>query len=490
MNAPRVLLWVLMLACLMTGCLQEMFPTSTAIYWLNLLTLSSVATYTVARCMITPVNTTLWDFFAAMVGMMYGLGTLNTEIKAISSLRDLALLTDAPVLYVHLTMGMVSILVAVLLAMGLFTKERLLEGVRPESMNHGMVLLFSSVTALLCIALVLTGAIGYHGDLLANESVTPNASATYAIFCFVPAACALVYTWRRHTGWGKLVAGATLLVFFALALYLGRRNVVYLLVTCSVAYFAALGNTRIFSRRIFLVAVAAAVLLPAISTGFMAMRMASYEIKTSPDQKVKVGELIKVAIDILKKEKGEVDRQSEENLRDRAYLVGYLSELNWRTDTRQPLYGDLFLYNAAMSIPRAVWPTKFLYVRTGSEEALAHPLLGMPVWDAANSVLTTGMTDFGPLGMLSYPIGILALLLSTLKLLRRLDTHVYFVMFFATLNSLANVEGQMLAYFTFLRDVTLVSVVMYGLILVSRFFTDYNTPLQDCGRTPPLSTIT
>ncbi|MGC4062602.1 MAG: hypothetical protein QM749_17860 [Aquabacterium sp.] len=468
----RQLAWLCVIACLITGSLQEIMSLSDTVYWLNLLVMSAVAVYALLRCIFTPVTVTLWDYFASMIGMMYGLGTLNTEISGIQSFRDLAMLTTAPPLYIHETLGCVALLMSALLLIGQFSRHKLLDGLTPDWLDPFGILVFGTLTAGVCVVLVATGTIGYHGNLLSDESITPSPAATYAIFCSTPAAAGLVYMWRRYTQQAKLVAGLSLLVFLAVNLYLGRRNVTYNMIVCAMAYFGAIRNQFIFTRQTIIAMVSAAALVPIVTTGFMAMRMASYE--TPAGQKPTVGKIVVAAIDIIQQDKSEVNKQSAENLKDRTYLIGYLSELAWRTEVYKPLYGDLFLYNVAMSIPNAIWPSKFSYVRTGSEEALSHPLLGMATWDAANSVLTTGMTDFGPVGMVLYPLGIGALYAWLLTLIRKLDTSIFLLMSFSFLQCLANIESQMLGYFTFLRDVILVSLILFAIVRTARFFRQYN----------------
>jgi hypothetical protein len=467
--------WLAMATCLFFGSLQEIMPLYDEVYWLTLVAISAVSVYTLMRCVFTPITVSIWDYFAGMVGMMYGLGTLNTELTGISSYRDLSMLTSAPVIYVHESLGYVSVLVGLLLLVGLFTKERLLEGLSPDKLNATGILFFGFGTALICLILVATGTIGYHGDVLEENSITPSAAATYAIFCLAPAAAAQVFMWQRYNHGAKIIATLSLLAFLAVALYLGRRNIIYTGVVCAIAHFAATRNERVFNRQSIIAIVSAALLLPIITTGFMAMRLASYEV-AEKDKKPTVWKIATAATDIILRDKGEVDRQSTENLKERTYLIGYLAELNWRTEVLPPLKGDLFLYNVAMSVPNALWIEKFRFVRDGSEEALAHPRLGMPAWDAANSVLTTGMTDFGPIGMLTYPIGVVVIYALLLRLLRRLNISIYFLMSFSFLMALANIEGQMLAYFTHLRDVILVSTTLFIVTKAIYFLLNYNNP--------------
>lgn len=467
--------WLAMATCLFFGSLQEIMPLYDEVYWLTLVAISAVSVYTLMRCVFTPITVSIWDYFAGMVGMMYGLGTLNTELTGISSYRDLSMLTSAPVIYVHESLGYVSVLVGLLLLVGLFSKERLFDCISPDRLNPMGILLFGTGTALTCLILVATGTIGYHGDLLAEDSITPSAAATYAIFCSAPAAASLVFIWQRYNRKAKFVAALALLAFLAVSLYLGRRSVIYNFIVCAVAYFGAIRSERILTRQSITLIVGAFLLMPLITTGFMAMRLASYEVQDGTE-KPTVGKIVTAAVDIILNDKGEVDRQSEENLKSRTYLIGYLAELNWRTDVSRPLAGDLFLYNLAMSIPNALWEGKFRYVRTGSEEALAHPRLGMPTWDAANSVLTTGMTDFGPIGMIIYPMAAISMYALILVLIRRLHTHIYFLLIFAFLISLSNVEGQMLVYFTFMRDVILMSTAMFIVVKLIEFVVNYNHP--------------
>jgi len=149
-----------------------------------------------------------------------------------------------------------------------------------------------------------------------------------------------------------------------------------------------------------------------------------------------------------------------ENLRDRTFIIGYLSELLAATSTHAPLYGEDALLCLKLSIPSVLYPNKSAALDVGAEEVIANPQFGLPVDDEANSLLTSGVSDLGVIGAFMYPV-LISLVASVF--LRALSKRVpeivklVIVLMFATV--MIQSEKGLVEYFDLLRQ-TVVFVLL------------------------------
>lgn len=272
----------------------------------------------------------------------------------------------------------------------------------------------------------------------------------------------------------RLVSICIIAILFAVSLYVGRRPVIFNGIICVMAYFVRLGSQRIINKHSLTAVAMALVIMPVITQGFMAMRLASYQ--TPLGEKPSVQLILEKGWDIIWNDSGEVKKQSDDNLGSRTYLIGYLSEITWRTDIRPPLYGELLAFNVGMAVPRVLWPTKFKYLKYGAEEMIANTELGLVLDDNANTIMTTGMTDFGLAGMIFYPIFVLLLLMLLTRGFMRAQPAVALLTTFAVFITLASVEAQMAAYFGAVRDLLILGGAGQILLLTVRALQGYNAP--------------
>lgn len=473
MPLPGIVLWLPVALAFTISAIQILAPDSRSVYWITLLVLSAVSLFTLARCVFTPVLITPWEFFAGALGGLYGIGTLNTELSAIGSSRDLAMLTSAPASYVHMTIGYTTMLVACLLVLGRFSTFRPFALVDARLLNGRVILALASLTTLACIALIATNKIGYHGDL-SEEFTKPSSVATLAVVLAGPIAGLTVYAWCNLSHRAKWLAAAIMLLQFCVHLYLGRRNVVFTGLVCTMAYFASLASTRILTRQSVTLIAVGILAFPVITHGFMAMRLASYESSIHGERKPSPALILEKTWDLVVNDTATIAAKSDENLSERTFIIGYLSELTWKTSIQAPLYGEVLKLNVGMAIPRAIWPAKFRSLKYSTDEVLANPELGLPITDAANSLLTAGMTDFGLLGMICYPIGMIALLMAGVRLGRHADPLVCSLLILMAFITIANVESTLTTYLIALRLMFLFGVAGIALHWALSYLANYN----------------
>jgi len=117
----------------------------------------------------------------------------------------------------------------------------------------------------------------------------------------------------------------------------------------------------------------------------------------------------------------------------------------------------------ATAVPTTIWPGKWKIMAQGAEEAVCHARLGMPAYDAANTLVTSGMCDFAGVGMFGYPI-LCALMFSlSLFAVRRLDIVTRLVFGFGIVYGLLNAENVLTAFFVVLRNG---AVLAFGMFLL------------------------
>lgn len=474
------MLWIPVSLAFAMSAIQILALESRIAYWLTLATLSGVSMFTLARSIFTPILITPWEFFAGALGALYGIGSINTELNAIGSARDLAMLTGAPETYVHMTIGYITMLVAVLLLWGRFSTFHPFALVSPQSLSGRLTLTLAFLTTLACLVLIATNKIGYHGNL--NEQFAkPSIMATLAVVLAGPMAGLTVYVWCNLSYRDKWLAAAVLALQFCIHLYLGRRDVVFGGLVCAMAYFASNSARHILTRQSATLIAVAALAAPVITYGFMAMRLASYESSSPRGEKPSPALILIKAWDLVTNDTSLVGAKSDENLSERTFIIGYLSELTWRTSVQAPLYGDVLALNVGMAIPRAIWPTKFQNLKYSTDEVLANPELGLPITDAANSLLTAGMTDFGLLGMIGYPMGMITLLMAGVRLCRHADPLVYGLSVLIAFITIANIESTVTNYLIAIRIMFLFGVAGLALQWTLAYLAHYNRRQRSFG---------
>ncbi len=142
---------------------------------------------------------------------------------------------------------------------------------------------------------------------------------------------------------------------------------------------------------------------------FYAMRHAAIQAGAAsrmgaPD--LDLTEMTSRAVDFIKNGRdAEFDQQLADNLRDRTFVLIYLAELISGAQTHEPLHGEDLALCFKIAIPSALYPNKDAVLAIGMEENLANPRFGLTIGvDEANSMLTTGVSDWGVLGCFLYPV--------------------------------------------------------------------------------------
>lgn len=209
-------------------------------------------------------------------------------------------------------------------------------------------------------------------------------------------------TWLSFLEWQtamlKAFFAAMLAIQFILVVPTGRRNLVNFVLLAIIA--ARFGSFRVkwsFMRRL----VSVVILAPLVALGatsFYYLRYASWG-----KHKISLTDQIFLALELFESGNTAKANQSlKENLAERTFILGYVSDLLDASLRMDPARGQNTLHEFQLTIPSALWADKsaFLY----SEESIANTTYHFAYKDEANSLYSAGAIDFGIWGMILYPI--------------------------------------------------------------------------------------
>ena len=157
-----------------------------------------------------------------------------------------------------------------------------------------------------------------------------------------------------------------------------------------------------------------------------------------------------------------------ENLRDRTFIIGYLSNLIAASATHAPLYGEDALLCLKLSIPSVLYPDKSA-IDVRAEEVIANPQFGLPVDDDANSLLTSGVSDFGVIGAFMYPVFISLVASVFLRIVsKRVPEIVKLIIVLMFANVMIQSEKGLLDYFDLLRQTIIFALLCWPIAKLAR----------------------
>ncbi len=307
----------------------------------------------------------------------------------------------------------------------------------------------------LVLLALYAGDIGYMGAVVSDTGhVSPlGALANLMVPALVP------YTLLLITDKRPLVKRLMLVAVFALligvTLIQGRRYLLYVLVLSAMALH--MRGYR-FTKRGLVIVVAFPILATLLSYSgfifFMALRFAAWEL----GKDASLSELISVALlNVSGTQASLVHESLAENVASRPFILSYFAGLMGVSSAQMPALGTELLYSAQMAVPSILMPGK-VGALPPSPEDLVHPLYGIPVFDGPNSVLVAGFDDFGVLGALFYPLGLVLLFGWFNKIFRAAvrDAPIRLFVLFALLFQLLYIEESLSAVFVAPRNLVIV----------------------------------
>lgn len=312
----------------------------------------------------------------------------------------------------------------------------------------------------MALAALVLGKIGFMGiQVQAGEDESIIGALSAILTPVLPAYTVLCFKKNRQFA-ESLVFRILIGGEFALLLLQGRRVMIYSAVIFFLAHTLRGDRIRLARvRTIFLLIVAASALYFG-SKLFYAMR---YQ-RNLAGRRASVGLVENLRGGLASVQSGN-DRLSASlgnNLRDRTFVLTYFSDLLDATWSRPLMWGRALLFNFRMAVPAFLDPNKDEVRVFGSEEVVVNPEFGLRVEDDANSILTTGLADFGLVGCFLYPL-CCGLFISVFfrKLCTIVPTELAGFVFLSLTFLLIQVEVATIAYFAQMRNLVLICVIFW-----------------------------
>ena len=338
----------------------------------------------------------------------YVVGTLNTVARLSSEGLSIARYFARPQSDLSIAIAVSMTVPAALFWMGaLIEKPIRIDIERLESFD--LLMVWSGVAVVM--AAFLTGNMGFMGVVSSEERrVTAIGSIAGALAPVLPALTVLLLP-KCKTQFSRVISWLALAGTVTALVPQGRRSLLYGIILALLALNLR-SSSPVKIRRILLVALLAAPVLYLGNSFFYAMRFSNTQAGGSSSNKIGLDQLSSRALQLMRGGRNtNLDYQVQRNLRDRTFIMRYFSDVLAASWSHQLLYGKALTYCIETAIPSAFSPDKSKVRDIGMEENLTNPQFGLPVRDEANSILTTGATDFGIVGVFVYPVA-MSLLLS------------------------------------------------------------------------------
>jgi hypothetical protein len=203
--------------------------------------------------------------------------------------------------------------------------------------------------------------------------------------------------------------------------------------------------------------------LQAGMTFFYALRLAMWSHGGRTQAHVSTLQLIPEAFDIyMGRRSVDLHASLAKNLQTRSFILDYLKDLVESEARSGPMYGQDALRAAVTATPSVLFPGKQQSHWFGPEEPLINPAFGLPIWDAANSIFTAGVADFGPVGIFLYPLALCFILARVLNLTyKRASGPAATLVSLLLCNQLLSIECDITNYFGTLRMVIVIVVIAW-----------------------------
>jgi hypothetical protein len=387
----------------------------------------------------------------------YGLGTVNTWLTLPRGGLTIAQFLGADeAVYTH---GMAAVLIvsAPLLFFGEFY-ERPLFGSDFRLPLDQRTYLFIVLGTIGVVIGFLTHSLGFEGGQVGSGGQVSVASALlswmFPTLTSLTIALFLVVRGRFI----KPLIGFCTLILCVLIMAIGRRNMIY--TSMLVIFTLRLTGYRLkgtFFRKLLLI-LGLGFFLAVGVTVFMLLRLAGFQ---SGNAGLPLAQRIQIALSWV--EDGTALNRATEanrtNAQKRTFVLGFFADVLDASTRRTPALGKDFIGYTSLAIPRVLNPDKDLYF---SEERLVDSQFSLTYGDSANSILTNGATDFGPIGLIAYPLLIVLLFRFCIGVLARL-LPPFPVAFVASgiIFTLLQTENAIESYLLTIRNVIIFAFILF-----------------------------
>ncbi len=454
--------WALLGGAALAGFLLLLVPGGMTELHVAVVTLSVCGVLAFIRCILLHDDVSASLVMASTLGLGYGIGTLNSLLNGYADYMSLLQLTYATAAQITESIALILLLYALLYFIHKTVPVRQLPHPgedRPE--DAIVVMLAAAAFACVVVVFVAIGKIGMQLDVSAEEgSSTISASSAIVISALAPMSATAVFFAMKRAGLVRLMLLGSALTMLLVQATQGRRVFMYSAICCLIAYAHATRSRSLLTWRHAVLVVVLAMSALTASKVFYSMRQATSEMGKNKNIPALLERGIK---DLLNRERSDFDEKFKENQDTRTFIIGYLAEINEAVKTHPTQEGAVFVLGVVSAIPTAIWPGKWAIMAVGSEEALAHPALGLPIWDASNTILTAGLSDFGVWGFFAYAILVALMFTLGAHLVRRLYLPAQLAFGFGSLYILLSVETAFAGYVSSLRELVILTLMLQAL---------------------------
>jgi hypothetical protein len=434
----------------------------------------------------------VYDLLAMAMVLGYGTGTLNTLLSFTLDGLDIQKIALVEEYWNSLTLGLVTASAGVLHVIGRFHKTSALfqsfELCADEKYRALLliVVIFSAV-----IISIATGGIGFMGETRIKGYMNISPIASIISFMILPVSVLAFYLGLKED---SRILKHTLILLSALLLLVtfafGRRVFVISTIIYLMIFFGNIDQKKLLSLKSLAIAVFLLILINIMTNAFSAMRIASNSMPITSSKNTIV-ELIPKTIDVyLDSDRLGVDDIIHANLSSRTFVLGYLALLVKASSKFEPIHGEDFLRALIISMPGIFYPSKYKLLNYSEEQLFNLNFRTENIRDAAGSIATAGVGDFGIYGLFAYPL-ILCIAFSVfLRFINRLISPVkYFFISMMVCYSFISLEQDIAGFILIFRNLLFVLFILWLFFnFNSKKFTnttksDYEDKVNDLKKT-------
>jgi hypothetical protein len=329
--------------------------------------------------------------------------------------------------------------------------------------NHQKLVWFIAVVALLTIIFLGTGRLGFMASVAAVQGYASVSVSSTIVLAFITpvGALATYFAFVEKSRYRILFIFTSLLMLFV-QFGLGRRIFVFSLFMYVMAALMVYRPKRMLTVKNIIALGMLVITVQVATTAFYAMRLARWNM-TATVEAPTIIEIIPEAIKVYQnRERNFMMEKMKENTGSRSFILEYLATLTQQASKIEPLYGKDFVRALVIATPSILYPSKYKNPLFAAEEVLVNPYFRLPVWDASNSLLTAGISDFGVAGCFIIPVFICVLFSLFLRFIfNKVSPVAYLLVAVSVGQVLLSVEADLVSYLSSMRTFGIILIISW-----------------------------
>lgn len=260
----------------------------------------------------------------------------------------------------------------------------------------------------------------------------------------------------------RIFSGICTIILLATFTVVGRRNAVYTVIEI----LFVLGLTgfrwrqRMFRNLLLLILLIGVVVGSSLS--FMLLRIAADRGGAAAGHRGEpsVGQRFRLASKMVRKGRAlaTASKATQENVESRTFVISFLASILDASFRTTPALGADAIGLTQLAIPRVFYPDKNVAF---NEEGLVDYQFSFSFGDQPNSILTAGATDFGLIGMVLYPLFLVAITRVIISFMaRRVKLVPLLFVVLSLIGCMLATEDSLTGYLESFRDTILLGFAM------------------------------